>query len=171
MAVCSSRAKLRCGRLVADGTQHGPSPLSLQTPNDGRCGRRCRAMAQSTTTTYARWNSLARARSAMGILGVEEAFLGSIHGAKPSVSLATIVARSFHRRSSLEPRSSHTLEAAVALVRAAHRLYVHKRQTAPPFRKTPFVCVKLEEAYFLSAASRSLTCSFTFSRMFFGTPE
>lgn len=48
-----------------------------------------------------------------------------------------------------------------------------KRKRRLPFgrRRSLGKGSKLEGAYFLRAASRSFTCSLTFSRMFFGTPE
>ena len=54
------------------------------------------------------------------------------------------------------------------------------RHEAAPWLQTPngaslsedaVLVLKGEEDYFFSAASRSFTCSLTFSRMFFGTPE
>jgi hypothetical protein len=48
--------------------------------------------------------------------------------------------------------------------RAAAWLPRAKTRTAPPVRKTPFILRDAaKKAYFFSAASRSLTCSFTFS--------
>ena len=57
--------------------------------------------------------------------------------------------------------------AATAAIRTCEN-WADKTETAPPERRRFGLSEK--QGYFLSAASRSLTCSFTFSRTFRGTP-